>query len=405
MKALIVSREYPSAAEGGISQRLLKIVPRLLDAGVEVGAVTFAESSIDGEVMYPVVAHSKILYTHAGEPNLLDFAAIINDIWRLDRYAAAIAAERGYDVIHIEEPVFGPFVRSPLPTLVTVHNTQAGESLAYSRAGSGLRQLRRVLFSGTFGYGFDGLCFRECDRVVAVSPSVKRQLMQYYRMSPEKIEVVPNGVEMPEGLLDKASARDRIEPGGQPGTLLIVCVGRLVDHKRVDVLLSALAKTKMKGIRDFRCYIVGTGPSENDLRLLSQRLSLQKEVEFTGFVSDERLRSLLSAAEVVVSPSSYEGWGMAVLEAASYGCAPVVSAIPAFKANLTDGVDSLLFSPGDAAELAERLELLYGDRGLLKRIQAGARQLAGSMNWGTSVAKLVALYGTMTGHKRLEGQD
>jgi glycosyltransferase involved in cell wall biosynthesis len=274
--------------------------------------------------------------------------------------------------------------------LVTVHNTQAGESLA-NRGPIGSRQLKRSLFSRTVGYGLDYLCLSGCDRIVAISATVKQQLVRYYRLAPPTIEVVPNGVDVPPQVTDKQGMKEALGLG-RTDRLVLACVGRLVDHKRIDVLLNALGLLKAKGAGDFRCFIVGTGPSKDDLVSQSRRLSLERMVEFTGFVSEDDLKKILAASDVIISTSVYEGWGLSVFEAASYGCAPVVSDIPAFKSNLADGINSLKFGPGNEGELAERLLTLQRDRHLLKKIQCAARTLAEGMGWDSSIAKLVRVY-------------
>jgi glycosyltransferase involved in cell wall biosynthesis len=385
-RVLIVSREYPPIGEGGISRRLSKVVPRLLDMGYEIGVVTFSDSGIAGEAVYPVSKTSKILYTQAGEPTFSDLASIINDIRRLDLRASEVSRADSYDIIHTEEPIFGPFIRSSLPKVVTVHNTQAGEARAYLAAGIGPRQLRRSLFSGLIGYGFDSLCLHACDRVVAVSPIVKGQVASYYHISPGIIDVVPNGVDLPsmEGKDGKEVAASH--------SLVLAFVGRLVDHKRVDVLLRALAILKAGGAKDFRCFVVGVGPSENALKSLCRALSLDKEVEFTGRVSDERLGEIYSMADAFVSPSIHEGWGLTVFEAASYGCAPVVSRIPVFSLNLVDGSSCLMFEPNSESALSDRLLSLYSDPALLGRIQKGARAASERMDWSSNIAKLAGIY-------------
>jgi glycosyltransferase involved in cell wall biosynthesis len=388
-RVLIVSREYPPFGEGGISRRLSKVVPRLLDMGYEIGVVTFSSSSIAGEAVYPVSRTSKILYTQTGEPTFSDLASIINDIRRLDVSASEVSRAAGYDIIHVEEPIFGPFIRSTVPKVVTVHNTQAGEVKAYLEALSGPRQLRRSLFSGLIGYGFDFLCLRSCDRIVAVSPVVKGQLVSYYHLSPGIIDVVPNGVDLPP--FERKNGRNAT---GSP-TMVLAFVGRLVDHKRVDVLLRALAALKAEGAKDFRCYVVGVGPSESDLKSLCRFLSLDSEVEFTGRVSDERLGEIYSMTDAIVSPSIHEGWGLTVFEAASYGCAPVVARIPVFSLNLVDGSSCLMFDPNSPSALSSKLMSLYSDPTLLKSIQRGARAVSERMDWSSNIVKLAGVYSSL----------
>jgi glycogen synthase len=384
LRVLIVSREYPPSFEGGISRRLERIVPRLLDLGVDIGVVSFGGSSIAGERMYSLKERSKILYTKAGEPSASDLASILNDIWRLDRYASEVSKSRSYDIIHVEEPIFGPFIHSKLPKIVTVHNTQVGEVRALASIMTASRQAKRLIFSGVIGAPLDFLCLQRSTFYVAVSPHVKNQLTEYYQIAPDRITVIPNGIEIPKfKLLDKSISHEK---------LTYTYVGRLVDHKKVDIFLKGLQILKSRKGDNFKAVIVGRGPNEESLKLLARELSIDDNVKFTGYVDDEMLTDIFEKTDVFVSPSIYEGWGLSIYEAAAYGCAPVVPDIPVFDSYLTQRKNAMLFRACDAEDLAEKMIELDENRELLARIQFSARKVAESFRWEDTVEKLVQLY-------------
>lgn len=89
---------------------------------------------------------------------MTDGASVLTDIWRLDRYASRILSREHYDLVQVEEPVFGPFISSRVPKVVTVHTTQLGEFNALLGLFKNGRQAIRLLFSGTVGWAFDRLC-------------------------------------------------------------------------------------------------------------------------------------------------------------------------------------------------------------------------------------------------------
>jgi glycosyltransferase involved in cell wall biosynthesis len=387
LKILIVSREYPPAVEGGISRRLEKMVPRLLDRGVELSAVSFAGSSIAGEKVYSLAERSKILYTKAGEPAFSDLASLINDIYRLDNYASQVAKRGNFDLIQIEEPVFGPFIKAKIPVAVTVHTTQLGIARAQLDALSEPRQGKRFLFSGTFGALFDSMCLRKTEYVVAVSRGIQDQVARYYGMPRDKIAVVPNGIETlgSNGYAPKSASWDR--------SFTFTYAGRLVDFKRVDVFIRALDLLKRKAsVSRFKAYVAGAGPSLPSLLRLTQELELEDKVEFTGYLDPSTLGGILSKTDVFVNPSTYEGMPIAVFEAAAHECAPVVARISAMTSYLTNRLNCLFFEPGNSEDLAKQLEALYSDRALLHGIQSRAKELARSFNWDTSAEKLILLY-------------
>jgi glycosyltransferase involved in cell wall biosynthesis len=367
------------------------VVPRLMDRGVDVGVVCFGGASIAGEKVYSLSTTSKILYTRNGEPNSTDFASLLNDIRRLDKAGSEISMRENYDLVQIEEPVFGPFLSTKLPRIITVHNTQFGESKAMLRILQELGQTKRLFFSGTIGIFFDYLSLQRSTKIVAVSPTVKQELVGFYGVKASKVEVIPNGINFPLGILNKWRQKKKLTD------YPFVCayVGRLVDHKRVDVMLHALSILRRNGLSEFKAYIVGTGPKEESLRKLARQLSLDVNVEFTGFASEDRLREILEAADVFVFPSIYEGWGLAIYEAAAYGAAPLVTDIPVFLSSLSDGETALFFKHNDPEDLAKKLTLLVSDPVLLSKIQSQAKAATAKFGWDKSIDKLTEMYSSL----------
>jgi glycosyltransferase involved in cell wall biosynthesis len=386
LRVLIVSREYPPSSEGGISTHLTKIVPRLLDRGVDLGVLCYGGGSLAGEKIYSMKVSSKILYNRGDAPTANDLASILNDIRRLDTAASEISLSNAYDLIHVQEPIFGPFISSPLPMLVTVHATQIGEVLALRRILNSSTQVKRLVFSAAIGILFDEMCCRKSRKIIAVSPHLRNELIGYYRLPAQKIDVIPNGIDRPTVVqVNRDDSYDKKR-------IVFTYVGRLVDRKRVDVFLRALSVLKRKGFNEFTAYIVGSGPSESFLKSLSGSLGLQQNVEFTGYVDDSSLSLIFAKSDVLVLPSVYESWGFTIYEAAAYGCAPVVSDLPFFSEYLKNENNALLFKPSNVADLAKKMIMLYSDRGLLLKIREEAKKLAGNFNWEDTVTKTMDLY-------------
>lgn len=124
----------------------------------------------------------------------------------------------------------------------------------------------------------------------------------------------------------------------------VVFLGRLeMNNKGLDTLIGAV---RMMG-KDVRLLLAGRGRDEARLREMAKGLP----VEFLGFIRDEEKVPLLSRARALVLPSRFEGWGIAVLEAAAYGTPVVVSDIPELSYALEGGY-GVSFRTADAADLA-----------------------------------------------------
>jgi glycosyltransferase involved in cell wall biosynthesis len=152
---------------------------------------------------------------------------------------------------------------------------------------------------------------RRADKLIAVSIENKKDIVQQYDISPDKIEVVPNGI-----------TPERFTPSDCESKT-VVYVGRLHERKRVDKLVDAFAKVRSE-VPDARLKIVGTGNMEEKLRAQIKRLNLEKSVKLTGFVPEEELPKNYSSGSVFVLPSAYEGFGIVLIEAMASGL-PVVS--------------------------------------------------------------------------------
>ena len=158
-------------------------------------------------------------------------------------------------------------------------------------------------------------------------------------------------------------------------------MGRLIDEKRVDLLLDAMAL-----LGDVEpspsATVVGDGPELPALREHASRLSLGERVRFTGRVADGEIPRLLRAARLLVMPSLREGYGMAVAEAQAAGVVPVVvrSAYSGASDLVRDGVDGVIVEP-TAEALAAAIRVLLADPARLARLASAARATGAARDW------------------------
>lgn len=387
MRVLIVTREYPPEAEGGISRRLSNLVPGLIKEGVDVDVVSFGGSSLSGETVYSLEPRSKILYTRSGEPSVGDAASVVLDIRRLDKYSSRILSLRRHDLVQVEEPVFGPFIATRVPMIVTAHTTQLGEFNALRSMLKSARQLKRLAFSGTVGFAFDRLCLRGADVVVAVGPTIKNELQRFCGVPQEKVVVIPNGAEVQQKL-NKTKAKQKLGIDN----VLFVYAGRLVDRKRVDDFLKALYTLRREGFRDFSALVVGAGPVEAPLGNLSLRLGLADCVKFTGRVDDLTFHAILEAADVFVLPSCYEGNPISVMEAMAFGCIPVVADIPQMHGIVRGGENGFTYPVGKPEALASALRKVASDREMRASMSRKIRKGVACHSWSAVVGGYLRIY-------------
>ncbi len=207
--------------------------------------------------------------------------------------------------------------------------------------------------------------------VQAVSESTAEDLVaRGFRR--ERIEVIPNGVDLASYAPDPQRARFE-EP-----TLLYL--GRLKRYKRVDLVLRALSLLRQRGMAA-RLLIAGRGDALDELKRLTAELELEDRVEFLGFVDEARKRDLFRRAWVHVLTSPKEGWGISNLEAAACATPTVASDSPGLRDSVVNGETGFLVPHGDVSALADRLAQLLQDPALRARLAEGAHRFALRHSW------------------------
>jgi glycosyltransferase involved in cell wall biosynthesis len=169
---------------------------------------------------------------------------------------------------------------------------------------------------GRIGWLCESLSARLPDAIIAASPQTALRLREVAGDRP--IVIAPNGV-------DRAAIE--AAPTAGDGSDIIV-VGRLLSHKRVDLLLAAVARLRDRGVV-LTVEVVGSGPEGESLRHQCDRLRLSDAVRFLDAVhAQPALYGRLKAARVAVFPSEREGFGIAVLEALACGTPVVTTSAP-----------------------------------------------------------------------------
>ena len=162
--------------------------------------------------------------------------------------------------------------------------------------------------------------YQTAGAVVAVSDSVRAAICQYYAVSPDRVQVIANGIDL-RRLDDPSTDRPGMfSPTGQQSLLV---VGRLHPDKGIDLLLRAVAQLQREPNPPLlQVHLLGTGPAEPELRQLAGQLGLQSTVNWQGFQSD--IAGWMRSADLFCLPSRFEGLPNALIEAMALGL-PVVA--------------------------------------------------------------------------------
>jgi glycosyltransferase involved in cell wall biosynthesis len=217
----------------------------------------------------------------------------------------------------------------------------------------------------------------------SVSPSTRDEVRELLRLPGARF-VVPNGTELPESPT-VATRSDRPT---------IVCVGRLVAHKRVELLVRAAAKVAAE-FPDLRVHMVGTGPDELRLRALTAELGLAPDVlTWHGRLAARERDELVASAWMTVNPTGGEGWGISVMEAASYGVPALAYDVPGLRDSIVPSATGWLVErDGElASAIVEALQELANPE-ISKSYAQACRAWARRFTWARSAELLWALLG------------
>ena len=166
---------------------------------------------------------------------------------------------------------------------------------------------------GTVAWLIEALAMRVPDHIIAASPQTAERLRASVGSKPT-VSVAPNGIDL--------EAVSQAHPDSTPTDVAVV--GRLMAHKRIDMLLESVALLRAEGL-PVTCRVIGAGPERTALHEVADRLGIADAVDFRHDVSEQKdVYGLLKAARVCVFPSAREGFGIAVLEALACG-RPVIT--------------------------------------------------------------------------------
>lgn len=172
-------------------------------------------------------------------------------------------------------------------------------------------------------------------------------------------------------LLDAESLEAIPSSFGRP---VFLYVGSISPRKGWNYLLEAARVLMSRGIREFSVVFAGAGEQEDELRSTIQAYKLDQIVHLTGAVSYQKLGSYYRGADVFVSPTRADTWGVAVLEAMAFGKPVLCSKYAGSRQMITAGENGFIFDPFDRTQLADYMAKLIQDPGLVARLGVRSRE-------------------------------
>jgi glycosyltransferase involved in cell wall biosynthesis len=326
MKVLMLSWEYTPHIVGGLGKHVVEIVPELIADGVEVHLVVPRLSGGEFNEALPMPDGSPA--TNGSQVYRIDTSGMQGDFftntWHdnisVEEFAASlIRHEGGFDLIHNHDWLSGFAAVAlkhdfHLPLLSTIHATEMGRN-----RGQLYGEMQRSIHMAEWWLTFESW------RVIACSHYMAWEVETYFGVPPEKVDVIPNGVD-PRRFdalkgLDLASFRTGFAAPNEP---IVYYVGRMVPEKGLSVLIDA-APLVLREWPGVKFVLAGGGGYANELRAKADALGVGANIIFPGRIPDEVRDGLFKVADVAVFPSLYEPFGIVALEAMAAGTPVVVS--------------------------------------------------------------------------------
>jgi glycosyltransferase involved in cell wall biosynthesis len=213
---------------------------------------------------------------------------------------------------------------------------------------------------------------------VVVSPSTERAVRDRLGWT-GPAHIVPNGsvVAEPDGVVT--------EPKGDPD---LVCVTRLVPHKRLNLLLD-LAENLAETHPGLRLHVVGDGPEAATLTAGIAARGLDGVVIAHGYVPENVKAALVARADLHLSTSQGEGWGLSVIEAAALGVPTVAHDVDGLRDAVRDGTTGWLVRAGDdQADVVRRALKELADATRRDRLAMECRTRAAEFDWAHTAGRM-----------------
>jgi glycosyltransferase involved in cell wall biosynthesis len=289
-----------------------------------------------------------------------------------------------FDVVHDNQTLgYGmlDIARTGLPLVTTIHHPITFDRRVDMSAAKGRKKLSTWRW-----YGFlsmQGRVARRMRHIVTVSKSSARDIAADFGVTPERIEVIPLGVE-PEVF---AHYQDPRVPGR-----IVAMASADTPMKGIATLLEAFAKLRTE--RAVELLLITRPKPGGRTEQLIDHLAIRDSVRFVNGLSDTELAQVVGSAEIACVPSLYEGFSLPTVEAMGCGTPLVVSragAIPEVVGE--EGLCADLVAPGDVEELASALGALLDDPDRRRRMgEAGRRRALERFSWRAVAEATAAAY-------------
>lgn len=393
---------------GGMNVYVRELTRFLGQAGVHVDVFTRSQDEHVPHVLHDLGYGNRVVHISAGPEIPLPKHELVNYIEEFSNGILEFSKSKGlqYDLIHSHYWMSGitaGYLKEKWETPII----QMFHTLGHMK-----NKIARSPSETEGAYRLDGeqKVMDISNHIIAATPAEEEQLTTLYHVDPEKIRIIPPGVDCSHFYpipADEAKAAIGIPQDSQ----MILFVGRIEPLKGVDTLIRAIALMREDchmSLCSYYVAIIGGDPNDspentdsemNRLKDLCRELGLDEVVLFLGKRDQTTLPYYYSAAEMLVMPSFYESFGMVALESMACGTPVVASHTGGLAYLVQNGINGFTVTGGDVKTLAKRMNQLIVEPDLRHLIGIQAAEYAKSYSWENITARVKALYDFTLRHK------
>ena len=372
MKILMLTWEYPPRVVGGIARVVHDLSKTLLKDGHDVTVVTYREGDA------PYFEDDKGVKVYRIDNYMINPNNFIDWIMQLNFNLIAkanelIAKEGNFDVIHAHDWLVAYAAKTlknsyNIPIVATIHATESGRN-------SGIHDETQRYINDT-----EWMLTYEASEVIVNSNYMKNELQRLFGLPYEKINVVPNGVNLNlfNGVERDYNFRRKFAMDNEK---IILFMGRLVYEKGIQHLIAAMPKI-LNGYHDAKLVICGKGGMMDELKAEANSLGISQKVYFAGYMNGKDVQRMYKAADIAVFPSTYEPFGIVALEAMLSENPVVVSDIGGLNEIVQHRENGMKTYCGNPNSIADSiLELLYDHKLCADIVKKAKNKVRNEYNW------------------------
>ena len=372
MKILMLTWEYPPRIVGGIARVVNDLSKRLIKDGHEVTVVTYREGDAPYYELDKGVKVYRVDNFMIRPNNFIDWVMQMN--FNMVAKASEIIQKEGkFDVIHAHDWLVAYAAKTlkhsfNIPIISTIHATEAGRN-------SGIRDEQQKYINDS-----EWMLTYESTEVIVNSNYMKNELQRLFGLPFEKINVVPNGVNLLSfsGIDRDYEFRRRYAMDNEK---IILFMGRLVYEKGVQHLIAAMPKI-LEHYHDAKLVIAGKGGMMDELKQEADALGLGAKVYFAGYMNGKDVQKMYKAADISVFPSTYEPFGIVALEAMLAERPVVVSDAGGLNEIVQHKENGMKCYCGNPNSIADSiLELLFDQQLCANIVKKAKAKVRNEYNW------------------------